>query len=96
MAHQAVGVTSPALLSNLAAEQIEKRCTVPIIAKDVLARIAARADVIQRTGEFQMQRTGHAIDPLSLAEVIQRTGEFQTQRTGHAKRLIRLSYKVKR
>jgi len=53
MAHQAVGVASPALLSNLAAEQIEKRCTVPIIAKDVLERIVARAEVIQRAGEFQ-------------------------------------------
>jgi hypothetical protein len=30
------------LLGDLAAEQIEKRCAVPIIAKDVLARIAAR------------------------------------------------------
>jgi len=44
--HQAVGVESPALLGDFAAEQFDKRCAVRIIAKDVLARIAARGDVI--------------------------------------------------
>ena len=60
IAHQAVCVESPALLSDLAAEQIEKRCAVPIIAKDVLACISARGDVIQRASEFQTQRTRDA------------------------------------
>jgi hypothetical protein len=58
------------LLGDLAAEQIEKRGSVPIIAKDVLARIAARAEVIQRAGEFQTQRTGHAIDPFGVANTL--------------------------
>jgi len=58
--HQAVCVESPALLCDLAAEEIKKRCAVAIIAKDVLARISARGDVIQGAREFQTQRTGHA------------------------------------
>jgi hypothetical protein len=53
IAHQAVGAESPALLGDLAAKQIEKRGSVPIIAKDVLARIISRAEVIQRACEFQ-------------------------------------------
>jgi hypothetical protein len=72
IAHQAVGVESPALLGDLAAEQIEKRCAVPIIANDVRARIAARGDVIQRTGEFQTQRTGHAKMLIRLSYKVKR------------------------
>jgi hypothetical protein len=58
--HQAISVESPELLGDLAAEQIEERCAVLFIAKDVLARISPRGDVIQRSSEFQTQRTGHA------------------------------------
>jgi hypothetical protein len=53
-------VESPALLRDLAAEQFKKCCAIRIIAKDVLTRISARGDVIQRASEFQTQRTGHA------------------------------------
>ena len=47
-------------LSDLTAHKIEEQCAVLVIAKDVLTRIPARGDVIQRSGELQMQRTGHA------------------------------------
>ena len=70
--HQAAGVESPALLGDLAAEQIEKRCAVSIIAKDVLAGIGASGDVIQRAGEFQTQRTGHARMPIRPSYKVKR------------------------
>ena len=70
--HQAISVESPALLGDLAAEQIEERCAVLVIAKDVLARISARGDVIQRSSEFQTQRTGHAKMLIRLSYKVKR------------------------
>ena len=58
--HQTVGIESLALLGDLAPQQFQKYRAVLVIAKDGLARIPARGDVIQRSGEFQTQRTGNA------------------------------------
>ena len=72
ISHQAVGVQSPALLADFAAEQIEKRCAVRIIAKNILARISTRCNVIQRAGEFQTQRTGHVAMLIRLTYKVKR------------------------
>ena len=58
------------LLGDLAAQQIKEHRAILIIAKDVLARIPARGNVIQRSGVFKTERTGHSEMVIRLSPIM--------------------------
>jgi hypothetical protein len=57
--HQAVGVTGPVESLTYSAKNIEPGKPIRIAGKDVLSPVTARGDVIQASGKFESQGTGH-------------------------------------
>jgi len=57
--HQAIGVTQPSEARHDFAQAAEKPLPVLVVEKDRTARIAARGHVMDRTGEFEPEGTGH-------------------------------------
>jgi len=56
---QAVGVTTPGEARDYLPQGVQEQIAVGLIAKNRLARVAARGGMIDRTGKFDSQRAGH-------------------------------------
>lgn len=53
-------MAAPAKTLRLPGERREERLAISVVSKDSPARVTARGDVVERTGEFNAERTGHA------------------------------------
>jgi hypothetical protein len=58
--HQTIGGAHPLKATARLRQNVEEIFAIRVVEVDVLAAIAARRQVIQRAGEFDAQRSGHA------------------------------------
>jgi hypothetical protein len=58
--HQAVGVTDPVVAFHHLCQNTQEPAPIFVVLKDRLAPVATGGDVIQGTGKFDAQASGHA------------------------------------
>src|SRR5262245_23815570 len=58
--HQTIGVTDPGVARNNLSECFNKQLAVGVIKKDLLARVSATRQMINRAREFQPKRPRHS------------------------------------